>query len=208
MKKLTTLLEELGSIDTTSYPNIKFEGSTSSDKVNLTLLKDVNRAANASGIKVTISSIVTGHRTTTSSGNVSRHTTGEAVDISKVNGNRWSSKSDAESKKILTGIESFVSNLKESGYEVNEESENSKSILYFGFPEHENHIHISNKIGSSSETELPDDGSESEEESSSNYARDYLIKSISGLVKPMFGLNESKEKRIIQNIDKIKNLLK
>ena len=203
MKKLTTLLEELGSIDTTSYPNIKFEGSGLSDKVNLSLLKDINNAANASGIKVTISSIVTGHRDKTSSGNVSRHTTGEAVDISKVNGIGWSSKSEAGSKNILTGIESFVTNLKNYGYVINQESSNPKSILYFGFPDHENHIHISNKVG---EAELPDDKKDTK--SSTSYAREYLVKSISGLVKPMFGLNESKEKRIIQNIDKIKNLLK
>lgn len=206
MKKLTTLLEELGSIDTTSYPNIKFEGSGLSDKVNLSLLKDINNAANASGIKVTISSIVTGHRENTSSGNVSRHTTGEAVDISKVNGIGWSSKSDADSKNILTGIESFVTNLKNYGYVINQESSNPKSILYFGFPDHENHIHISNKVGSTTSAELPDDKTDTK--SPTSYARDYLVKSISGLVKPMFGLNESKEKRIIQNIDKIKNLLK
>jgi hypothetical protein len=206
MKKLTTLLEELGSIDASSYSNIQFEGATLSDKVNLSLLKDINNAAKSSGIKVTISSIVTGHRELTSSGQVSRHKTGEAVDISRVNGVGWSSKSDAQSKNILSSIESFVTNLKNDGYAINSESNNSKSVLYFGFPDHENHIHISNKTSGSSNTGTSDD--DSKKNSPTSYARDYLIKSISGLVKPMFGLNESKERRVLLNIDKIKNLLK
>jgi len=207
MKKLRTIFEEVGSVDTTSYPNIKFEGSTASDKINLSLLSDINAAANAAGITVSLGTAVSGHREMTSSGNVSRHTTGEAVDISRVNGVGWKSKSDAESKKILNGIESFVSNLRNAGYVVNNESGNPKSVLYFGFPDHNDHIHVSNKVGSP-EAEKSTKPEETAPSSAEEYATDTLINALSGAFKPLLGLNESKQKRIILNIEKIKNLIK
>lgn len=204
MKKLTQLIEAVGSVDTSSYPNIKFAGSSSSDKINLPLLADINTAANASGIDVTIGTAVTGHREMTSSGNVSRHTTGEAVDISRINGSGWKSKTDAESKHILSNIESFVSNLRNMGYSVNNESGNSKAVLYFGFPDHNDHIHISYQIGGSpSDLNKETPGTSKGEE----YATDYLVKAISKVAKPMFGLNESKQKRVLLNIEKIRKLL-
>jgi len=204
MKKLITILEAVGSVDTTSYPNIKFEGSTASDKINLSLLSEINGAANAAGIRVSIGTAVTGHKEMTSSGNVSRHTTGEAVDISRVNGVGWKSKSDAESKNILSSIESFVSNLRNAGYTVNSESSNPKSVLYFGFPNHNNHIHVSNKVGSPESNTNPE---ETTSTSAEDYAEETLINALTSAFKP-FGFNESKEKRIILNVEKIKNLLK
>ena len=207
MKKLITIIEEVGSVDTTNYPNIKWGGVASSDKINLSLLSDINAAANAAGVTVTIGTANTGHKETTSSGNPSRHKTGEAVDISMVNGMGWKSKSDAESKKILGGIESFVNNLRNAGYTVNNESGNSKAVLYFGFPEHDNHIHISNKVGSSS-SEVSAKPEEPAPSSAEEYATDTLVNALSGAFKPLLGLNESKQKQIILNIKKIKNLIK
>ena len=206
MKKLITIIEEVGSVDTTNYPNIKWGGVASSDKINLSLLSEINAAANAANITVTIGTANTGHRDTTSSGNPSRHKTGEAVDISMVNGMGWKSKSDAESKKILGGIESFVTNLRNAGYTVNSESGNSKAVLYFGFPQHDDHIHISNKVGSPS-SEVPAKPGEDTPTSAEAYAEDTLLNVLSGAFKPFVGLNESKQKRIILNIEKIKNLL-
>lgn len=206
MKKLITIIEEVDSVDKSSYPKIKFEGTTASDKINLSLLSDINSAANAADITVSIGTAVTGHKEVTSSGNVSRHTTGEAVDISRVNGLGWNSKSDAESKKILGGIESFVTNLKNAGYIVNSESGNPKAVLYFGFPQHDDHIHISNKVGSPAAEVTPE--KPAAPTSAEEYATDTLINALSGAFKPLLGLNESKQKRIILNIEKIKNLLK
>ena len=211
MKKLITLLEDIGSVDTASYPNIKFGGTSSSDKINLDLLTDINNAADDSGIKVTIGTAVSGHDRMTSTGAVSRHSTNEAVDIPRINGVGWSSKSDAESKQILSKIESFVSNLKNKGYVINKEYGNPKSVLYFGVADHNNHIHVSNKIGSPSTDEKSKEEKSKEEKSSSNpetFATNFLTDIISNVAKPMFGLNESKQKRILLNIEKIKNLLK
>ncbi len=52
-------------------------------------------------------------------------------------------------------------------------------------------------------------GSETSTPSSAEeYATDTLINALSGAFKPLLGLNESKQKRIILNIEKIKNLIK
>ena len=169
-------------------------------------MSEINAAANAAGITVSIGTAVTGHKETTSSGNASRHPTGEAVDISMINGMGWKSKSDAESKKILGGIESFVTNLRNAGYTVNSESGNPKAVLYFGFPEHDNHIHVSNKVGSPT-AEAPAKPGETTPTSAEAYAEDTLINALSGAFEPLLGLNESKQKRIILNIEKIKDLL-
>jgi hypothetical protein len=204
MKKLITLVEAIEKVDTSKYSNIKWEGAASSDKINSSLLSEINAAANAADITVTISTANTGHRTNTSSGNVSRHKTGEAVDISKINGSGWSSKQDAQSKNILNQIESFVNKLSYAGYKVNSESGNIKSVLYFGFPEHNNHIHVSSqadKISTDLDNDLDNDELEPEDAGKS-----FMVDLISGAAKAL-GLNESKQNRVLKDIQKIKNLL-
>jgi hypothetical protein len=211
MKKLITLLENISSVDTDLYSKIKFGGTSSSDKINSSLLKDVNDAADDVEIKITIGTAVSGHDKMTTSGRESRHSTGEAVDISRINGVGWSSKSDAESKQILYKIESFVSNLRSKGYVINNESGNPKSVLYFGFPGHNNHIHVSNKVGSSSTDEKSTEEKPTEEKpksGSETFASKFMSDIITKAAKPIFGFNESKEKRILLNIEKIKNLIK
>jgi hypothetical protein len=89
---------------------------------------------------------------------------------------------------------------------VNSESGNPKAVLYFGFPQHDDHIHISNKVGSPAAEVTPE--KPAAPTSAEEYATDTLINALSGAFKPLLGLNESKQKRIILNIEKIKNLLK
>jgi len=204
MKKLITLIEAIEKVDTSKYSNIKWEGSASSDKINSSLLAEINAAANAADITVTISTANSGHRTTTSSGHLSRHKTGEAVDISRINGTGWSSKEDAKSKNILSQIESFVNKLSNAGYKINSESGNIKSVLYFGFPEHNDHIHVSSKSDEVSSDLSIDDLPSSPEE----YAQNFMINLIAKPAKQIFGLNESKQRRVMKDIEKIKKLLK
>jgi hypothetical protein len=203
MKKLITLIEAIEKVDTSKYSNIKWEGAALSDKINSSLLAEINAAAKAAYIMVTISTANTGHRTNTSSGNISRHKTGEAVDISKINGIGWSSKRDAESKNILSQIESFVTKLSSAGYKVNSESGNIKSVLYFGFPEHNDHIHVSSK---SSDTTLSSDLASNTSSPRQDVGQNFVVDLISKAAETM-GLTESKKNRVIQNIEKIKNLL-
>ncbi len=201
MKKLITLVEAIEVPDTSLYSNIKWEGAASSDKINSSLLAEINAAANAADIVVTISIANTGHRTNTSSGNISRHKTGEAVDISKINGVGWSSKEDAKTKNILSQIESFVSKLSNAGYKVNSESGNIKSVLYFGFPQHNDHIHVSSQANDEVSPNLDKD-----ELDTDDAGKSFVTDLISGAAKAL-GLSESKQNRILKDIQKIKNLL-
>jgi hypothetical protein len=213
MKKLIKLIEDVGPVKTSDYPNIKWEGSAASDEINSSLLEDIDNAADAVGITVTIGTANSGHRDTTSSGNPSRHKTGEAIDINRINGKGWGSVADAKKNGIYDSITAFVNKLSNGyGYTINRESGNDKSVLYFGFSDgkHENHIHVSNNVGSSSSSN--DSSSSGDEEDSAEgakkFGQNFMIDMISKVAKPMFGLNESKQKRIINDIDRIKQLLK
>lgn len=130
-----------------TYPNITFAKRTKEDRLPRNLLTDIQAAAKNADITVQIDWAKTGHRKISNSGNISRHWYGLAVDISHVNGKGWSGKSNAKKSGIYDGIEKFVSYLKSAGYKVNSESGNDKAVLYFGFPDHNNHLHISNKSG-------------------------------------------------------------
>lgn len=124
--------------------NIVGSATPSKDKINPELLKDVSDAAKKAGVEVTITTAITGHKKGT------RHETGNAVDIAIVNGKGFSGGvSDAKQKGIYDAIQKFVDTLVSMGYKKNSEKGNDKAVLTFGFPNHENHIHISRKSGGS-----------------------------------------------------------
>jgi hypothetical protein len=128
-----------------SYSNIKFGrgnlGSPQSDRINPNLLEDINNAAIKSGVVVTVTTAVSGHKTFTSNGTISRHSTGNAVDIAIIDGISVSKKSQIENK-----VNEFVKQLTSLGYSKNIESGKQKSVLTYGFKNHEDHIHISNIV--------------------------------------------------------------
>jgi len=132
-----------------TYDNIGFKdgvvGSStpSKDNINPDLLSDIQIAAKNAGVNVDITTAVSGHGEKTKSGNISRHPSGNAVDISIIDGR-------AVSKYIRGTVDKFVEELVKLGYVKNSESNNPKSVLTFGVPGHDNHIHISNIIRSSS----------------------------------------------------------
>jgi len=126
-----------------SYSNIKFGkgnlGNPGNDKINPNLLNDINKAAVASGVVVTITTAVSGHDSLTSSGNQSRHSSGNAVDIAIIDGVAVSKKED-----VVLKVNNFVSKLQSEGYSRNIETGTTKAVLTYGFKNHDNHIHISN----------------------------------------------------------------
>jgi hypothetical protein len=135
--------------DTATYKYISYKdkavGSStpSIDKVNPNLLADLNTAAKLSGAKPTITTAITGH------GAGSRHNpSGHAVDIAIFNGVGYSSVNDAKTKRIYDQIVKFVDELAKLGYTKQIESGKEKGVLWFGFPAHNNHVHISNRIRS------------------------------------------------------------
>lgn len=74
-------------LSTVNYPNVKIDNDgTQNDYVNAALLDDLQKAAESAGITLTITTAKTGHKEMTTTGNVSRHMSGEGVDISILNG--------------------------------------------------------------------------------------------------------------------------
>ena len=133
------------SVDTSKYSDINFKdrvvGSStpSKDKINPSLLADVDKAAEIAGTKASVTTAVTGHRAG------SRHELGLAVDLAMFDGKGYGSKEDAKKKGIYDKIEKFVKALEGMGYKVNSESGNDKAVLWFGFPNHHHHVHVSRK---------------------------------------------------------------
>ena len=120
------------------YDNVDFKdyvvgsGAPSKDTINLTLLQDVQTAAKNAGLKVDITTAVSGHRPSV------RHDSGNAVDISKINGKSVSLSNRSDADKLVDALIKM-------GYTKNQEgSSNPKSVLTFGFEGHDNHVHVSN----------------------------------------------------------------
>jgi hypothetical protein len=137
IKRNISLLEDYVMPKDVNYSNITFAGSAKSDKVNKNLLDDVNQAAKIAGVNVRVGTITSTHPSKTS-GKDSRHPEGDAVDIDMVNGN-------AVSRKIEDEVNPFVYQLEKMGYKKNVERGNEKAVLTFGYPNHDNHVHVSNK---------------------------------------------------------------
>jgi len=132
------------------YDNVDFKnighGNPASDKINTILLQDVQTAAKNAGLKVNITTAVSGHGKKTKSGNTSRHPSGNAVDIAEINGKAVSLSNRADADKLVAALVSM-------GYTKNAEGpSNPKSVLTFGFEGHDNHVHISNITSSPSDT--------------------------------------------------------
>lgn len=217
--------EAPSSVNKSLYHNTDFKdkvvGSStpSKDKINPSLLADVDKAAKAAGVQVSVTTAVTGHR------NSGRHPLGNAVDIAMVNGKGFSSLSIAKSNGIYDDINKFVDELIKMGYKKNSESGNDKAVLTFGFPGHDNHIHVSRNSDSgasnsdqslapkdtdSGETKSTDDNSETTDDEKPEEEDDNpLFKSLLGLMG--FKENDDSKKniqKINENITRIKKLMK
>ena len=115
------------------YENIRFFPSVDTTKIKDPVLRDVNEAAKAASVIVTIGFGVEGHTS-------GRHVTGNAVDIDYVNGK-------VVSKANQALVETFTDQLTKLGYSKNNEIPYQKAFLTFGFKDHDNHVHVSNKEG-------------------------------------------------------------
>ena len=147
------------------YDNVDFEnighGNPASDNINTALLQDVQTAAKSAGLKVDITTAVSGHGTKTKRGNISRHPSGNAVDIAKINGKSVSLSNRADADKLVAALISM-------GYTKNSEGpSNPKSVLTFGFEGHDNHVHVSNTTSSTSQAPKTSSNSTSSGDTSS-----------------------------------------
>lgn len=139
IKHQISLLEDYVYPKDVSYSNIVFRDKDIPDKVKKTLLDDINQAAKWGNVVVTIGAIKSTHPKGKKNDPTSRHTHGNAVDIPIVNGK-------AVSKKIKSEVEKFTNQLENLGYTKNKELEGNqiRAFLTFGFPDHDDHVHVSN----------------------------------------------------------------
>lgn len=213
-------------VDPSIYSNTDFkpfvvgDSNPLADKINPSLLKDVDAAAKKAGVDVSVTTAVTGHR------KGSRHETGHAVDIAMVNGKGFSSDKDAQKKGIYDGIMRFVQELEQMGYIKNSESGNDKAVLTFGFPGHHHHVHVSRKSddGLSPESSDSDNTTPSGETKtdttttdittikptidSNSISQSEFIDTIAKIMEPLVGSSKVKTESIVEEINRFKQLIK
>ena len=148
---------ELVQLKDTSYSNVKYDNDgTGNDYVNVHLLNDLQAAAVAADIVITITTAKKGHDFFAKSGNVSRHTRNVGVDIALLNGIGSGKASNAkngnpEFRKLGYQLADALKNI---GYDCcSSESGNEKAILWQTNTggNHFNHLHVSNTKGVSKE---------------------------------------------------------
>ena len=220
MKK--NLKEAPEKVDPSIYSNTDFkpfvvgDSNPLADKINPSLLKDVDIAAKKAGIDVSITTAVSGH------GKGSRHETGHAVDIAMVNGKGFQSEKDAQKKGIYDGMMRFVRELENMGYVKNSESGNDKAVLTFGFPGHHHHIHVSRKSddGESTSTSTGSTETNSGEtktditkvidtvKSNNGISQDEFVNTIAKVLEPLLGGGKVTTESVVEEINRFKQLIK
>jgi len=200
MKKLIQLLEANIKLNSHGCPNIIVDNDIALDSVNELLLKDICTAAKNSGVNVSITTAVSDHPVETESGAISRHSKGQAVDISKVNGK------SVKDTSVETSVNNFVDQLEILGYTRNSESGNPKSVLW-QMTDHYNHVHVSNteEKSSTSGSTSTSGTTGTEVNTADSSAKNIMNSLIGNTFGATLGL---KEHRVNKEIDKIRNLLK
>jgi len=133
------------------------------DTVNQELLDDIKTAARNANVKVQISWAMSGHSTKTVTGNISRHSTNDAVDISmlqdlddsnetKLRGAGGASNSYNGKKTFRVAGNRLKDALVALGYNWNSERGHKKAVLWQTTTggNHFNHLHVSNRDGDTS----------------------------------------------------------
>jgi hypothetical protein len=177
------------------YDDVDFEnigqGNPASDNINTSLLQDVQSAAKSAGLKVNITTAVSGHDKGT------RHETGNAVDVARINGigsggATNSTNGNAKFRELGNKLKDALVSM---GYVWNTESGNPKAVLWQTNTggNHFNHVHISNTTstpskvtGTPTSTGTTTDTGETTGATSYNFARE-MGKSLLNAI----GINES-----------------
>lgn len=158
VRKLMLLNElEFVELQDTSYPNVKHDtDGTEKDKVNKGLLDDLQKAGEATGIILTITTAKSGHnQNVAGTDRVSRHMNGTGVDVAILDGigaGGATNATNGNSKFRELGFK-VKDALVDLGYIWNTESGNDKAVLWQTNTggNHFNHLHVSNKAGASEE---------------------------------------------------------
>ena len=132
-----------------TYSNVSFKDQVKNDRINPNLLADINTAAINAGLKVTVTTAITGHKRLTSTGNVSSHGKGIGIDIDIIDGIGSEGATNATNGNAT--FRAKGNKLKDAlvalGYVWNIESGQQKAVLWQTNTggNHFNHLHISRK---------------------------------------------------------------
>jgi len=205
MKKLIQLLEAKIKLNSSGCPNIEVDSDIALDLVNDALLSGICSAAKAAGVNVKITTATSDHPVETDSGSISRHSTGNGVDISIINGKAVK---DASNRP---NVDNFVNKLEQLGYARNSEGSNKKSVLW-QMDDHYNHVHVSNMEETASNggtTTTSGTTTTNKTDDIDTIAKQGSENLINSLLGSAFGDTLGlKEQRVNKEIDKIRNLLK
>jgi hypothetical protein len=209
-KKVSEAVDVYDNVDFKDY--VVGKSTPSKDNINTALLQDVQTAAKMAGLNVDITTAISGHDGGT------RHETGNAVDVAKINGigsggATNETNGNAEFRKLGNKLKDALVSM---GYVWTTEIGNTKSVLWQTNKggNHFNHVHISNNSGETSEKSTKNtDTSKPSSETTPNVSSTTPISSSGEITKPdplimgwgkaltdFFGLEE--------NINRIKGLLK
>lgn len=156
IKSLMKINEDMITVSSGGYDFVTTDNdATKTDKINKALLDDINTAAKRAGVKVTVTTAKTGHSDKTTTGNQSRHTTQQAVDLAILDGVGAGGATNAHNgnPKFRVLGDKVVAELEKMGYTRNTEGpSNPKAVLWQTNTggNHFNHIHVSNKTGEAS----------------------------------------------------------
>jgi hypothetical protein len=176
-----------------SYDNVDFKrighGNPASDNISTTLLQDIQTAAKNAGLKVDVTTAVSGHKKGT------RHETGQAVDIAIINGigsDGATSGTNGNAKFRELGNK-LKDTLVSMGYVWNSESGNPKAVLWQTNKggNHFNHIHVSNTTSSSGTTKPSDTNSTTSTPDSTEDSGEFAKKVGTALLKGI-GIQEER----------------
>jgi hypothetical protein len=141
---------DLVRLNTTNYPNLKFDNdATKNDPVNKVLLDDLNKAAASVDVVATITTASSGHPDAGT--DKSRHSKFIAVDIAILNGMGSNGASNStngnpEFRRLGNKLKDALVSM---GYNWNSEVGHEKAVLWQTNTggNHYNHLHVSNKTG-------------------------------------------------------------
>lgn len=204
MKKLIQLLEANIKLNSSGCSYISVDSDISLDLVNEALLSGICTAAKNAGVNVKITSAVSDHNEKTDTGAISRHSSGNAVDISVINNVAVKDPSNRRT------VDSFVNQLEQLGYKRNSEGSNTKSVLW-QMADHLDHVHVSNKEQGTSTTSTS--GSTSGTTATTATTGDDADSTASNIMNAQIGATFGKalglnEHRVTKQINKIRSLLK
>ena len=209
MKKLISLLEANVTVSSLGLSNTTTDNDgTSKDLISPALLNDINTAAKNANLKVIITTAVSDHRETTSSGNPSRHTTGSAVDVANIDGVSYNS----DKTKFTQLGNTLVAQLKSMGYDANgSETGHPKAVLW-QVANHLDHVHVSNTTGAPSTPGTVSASGNTSTATTTDSSNKYRMAADSIFTDALTtGINKlgiQTESRLDRDINKIKKLLK